>query len=224
MYRADHVGSFLRPREVLDARGDPAVAPERLAEIENRHILRILARQKDLGLEIFTDGELRRGGFMSDFYESVDGLDQDGSIARDWKSSGAAAGVATTGLAGVVVGRIRQKKRLTRHEADFLTRHSPGDIKMTLPSANQFPAIMYRKGLSDRASVTPTCAPILPISGTSSGGGSYRLLSATGWDAKLVLGSGAAVGEEVLPGRSRSRERDCSREATRSSRLCIRCP
>jgi len=153
MYRADHVGSFLRPREVLDARGDPAVAPERLAEIENRHILRILARQKDLGLEIFTDGELRRGGFMSDFYESIDGLDEDGSIARAWTGSrtGSAAGSGPSRLAGVVVSRIRQKKRLTKHEVDFLTRHSPGDVKMTLPSANQFPAIVYQKGLSDRA-------------------------------------------------------------------------
>ena len=87
MYRADHVGSFLRPREVLDARRDPGVTPERLAEIEDRHILRVLARQKELGLEIFTDGELRRGGFMSDFYESVDGLDEDGSIARAWTGS-----------------------------------------------------------------------------------------------------------------------------------------
>ena len=154
MYRADHVGSFLRPREVLDARGDPGVTPERLAEIENRHILRVLARQQDLGLEIFTDGELRRGGFMSDFYESIDGLDEDGSIARAWKSSrdgGAAASSAPSRLAGVVVSRIRQKKRLTEHEIDFLTRHSPGDIKMTLPSANQFPAIVYQKGLSGRA-------------------------------------------------------------------------
>lgn len=159
MYRADHVGSFLRPRELLDARRDPSLTPERLAEIEDRYILGVLGRQKDLGLDIFTDGELRRSGFMSDFYESVDGLDQDGSIARDWRSSGGAAGVATIGLAGVVVSRIRQKKRLTRHQADFLARHSPGDIKMTLPSANQFPALMYQKGLSDR--VYPTYSAFL---------------------------------------------------------------
>jgi 5-methyltetrahydropteroyltriglutamate--homocysteine methyltransferase len=159
MYRADHVGSFLRPRELLDARRDPSLSPERLAEIEDRCILGVLARQKDLGLEIFTDGELRRSGFMSDFYESVEGLDEDGSIARDWRSSRAAAGVATSALAGVVVGRIRQKKRLARHEADFLARHSPGDIKMTLPSANQFPAVMYQKGLSDR--VYPTYSAFL---------------------------------------------------------------
>jgi 5-methyltetrahydropteroyltriglutamate--homocysteine methyltransferase len=151
MYRADHVGSLLRPRDLLDARRDPGISPERLAEIEDRQILRVLGRQKDLGLEIFTDGELRRSGFMSDFYESIEGLDEDGSIARAWTSSGGAANVPTSRLAGVVVSRIRQRKRLAKHEVDFLARHSPGDIKMTLPSANQFPAIVYQKGLSDRA-------------------------------------------------------------------------
>ena len=157
MYRADHVGSLLRPRELLDARSDAGVTPERLAAIEDRHILRVLAQQKDLGLEIFTDGELRRGGFMSDFYESIEGLDEDGSIARAWTSrrgGGAAASSAPSRLAGVVVSRIRQKKRLAKHEVDFLTSHSPGDIKITLPSANQFPAIAYQKGLSDRVYTT----------------------------------------------------------------------
>ena len=149
MYRADHVGSFLRPRAVLDARSDAHVTPDTLRAIEDEHILRALARQKDLGFEIFTDGEFRRRGFMSDFYESVEGLDHDGSIARAWSS---AAGTGDTRpLAGLVVSKIRQTKRLTAHEVAFLTSHSPGDIKMTLPSANQFPAIMYRKGLSDRA-------------------------------------------------------------------------
>jgi 5-methyltetrahydropteroyltriglutamate--homocysteine methyltransferase len=148
-YRADHVGSLLRPQEVLDARNNPRIAPDRLREIEDRHILHVLERQKDLGFRIFTDGELRRRGFMSDFYESVEGLDDDGSIARTWKgTSGASSGDA---LKGLVVGTITQKKRLAKHEADFLARHSPGDIKMTLPSANQFPAIAYRKGLSEQA-------------------------------------------------------------------------
>jgi len=39
---------------------------------------------------------------------------------------------------------------LTRHEVDFLKQHSPGDIKITLPSANQFPAIFYKKGVTDK--------------------------------------------------------------------------
>ena len=78
LYRADHLGSFLRPADLLEARGDAALSPERLREIEDRNILRVLARQQELGLEIFTDGELRRRQFMSDFHESVAGLDQDG--------------------------------------------------------------------------------------------------------------------------------------------------
>ena len=154
MYRADHLGSLLRPQEILDARRDPGVTPERLTAIEDEQILRVLTRQRDLGFRIFTDGELRRQSFMSDFYESIDGLDADGSIARAWhgeRTEGAAAAVALTPLVGLVVDTIRPRKRLAAHEAGFLTRQSPGDIKMTLPSANQFPAIMYRKGLSDRA-------------------------------------------------------------------------
>jgi 5-methyltetrahydropteroyltriglutamate--homocysteine methyltransferase len=124
-----------------------------LAAVEDRHILGVLQRQKDAGLEIFTDGELRRAGFMSDFYESVDGLDTDYEIARTWKGApsgvAAARGIGAPGAA--VVAKLRQTKRLTKHEVDFLKRHAPGDIKITLPTANQFPAIAYKKGLSERA-------------------------------------------------------------------------
>jgi 5-methyltetrahydropteroyltriglutamate--homocysteine methyltransferase len=156
-YRADQVGSLLRPQEIRDARSDPSVGAEQLRQIEDRCILRALQRQKDLGFRIFSDGELRRSGFMGDFYESVDGLDKDGSIARAWQgesdtSSGGGAGIAQ--LTGLVVERLTQKKRLTAHETGFLVRHSPGDVKMTLPTANQFPAIAYRKGLSERAYAT----------------------------------------------------------------------
>jgi 5-methyltetrahydropteroyltriglutamate--homocysteine methyltransferase len=152
-YRADHVGSLLRPKELLDARRDPDVTHQQLAAIEDRHILEVLDRQKKIGLKIFTDGELRRTGFMSDFYESVDGLDRDVELDRAWKGAptgvGAARGVGAPG--GAVVGKLRQTKRLTKDEVDFLKRHAPGDIKMTLPTANQFPAIAYKKGISERA-------------------------------------------------------------------------
>src|SRR4030095_6365599 len=137
-YRADHVGSLLRPPELREA-------PAHI-QTQNKLLLYALRRQKDLGFNIFTDGELRRRGFMTDFYDSVDGLDMDGSIARAWRGE-----TVNTRLTGIVVERIRQKKRLTKHEVDFLKQYSPGDIKMTLPSANQFPAIAYKKGLSERA-------------------------------------------------------------------------
>jgi len=153
-YRADHVGSFLRPSELLEARKNPSIGPEQLKEIEDRHIQSALRRQKDLGFRIFTDGEFRRGGFMSDFNDSVEGLDDAEAIARDWKIEGSGASALAglkNRLPGVVIAKIRQKKRLTAHEVSFLKQHSPGDIKMTLPTPNQFPAIAYKKGLSDQA-------------------------------------------------------------------------
>src|SRR5258708_38656891 len=73
-HRADHVGSFLRPAELLEARKAGA-SPERLRVIEDQHILRVLAKQKEIGLDIFTDGEIRRRNFMSDLIDAVHGFD-----------------------------------------------------------------------------------------------------------------------------------------------------
>jgi 5-methyltetrahydropteroyltriglutamate--homocysteine methyltransferase len=73
MFRADHVGSFLRPTELLEARS--TASPDQLRLIEDQHILRVLARQKELGFEVATDGELRRRNFMSDFTDAVEGFD-----------------------------------------------------------------------------------------------------------------------------------------------------
>ena len=155
-YRADHVGSLLRPRELLDARHTGSTTAAELTAIEDRCILDVLKRQKDAGFDIFTDGELRRTGFMSDFYESVDGLDREYEVDRTWQ--GARPGVAVASGVGApgraVVAPIRQTRRLARHEVEFLRQHAPGDIKMTLPSANQFPAIAYKKGVSEKAYAT----------------------------------------------------------------------
>jgi 5-methyltetrahydropteroyltriglutamate--homocysteine methyltransferase len=109
--------------------------------------LEVLNRQKDIGFKVFTDGELRRRGFMTDFHDSVDGLDMDAAVVRKWSGGSS----TMSGQTGLFVDNIKQKKRLTKHEVDFLKQHSPGDIKMTLPSANQFPAIAYKKGVSERA-------------------------------------------------------------------------
>jgi 5-methyltetrahydropteroyltriglutamate--homocysteine methyltransferase len=153
-YRADQVGSFLRPEALLMAREDPDISPVMLKTIEDQHILQVLARQKELGLEIFTDGEFRRSGFMGDFYDSIEGLDTGGTVDRKWKKREDGDGkkaAAAIPLLGVVVEPIKQTKRLAKDELDFLKLHSPGDIKMTLPTANQFPAIMYKQGISESA-------------------------------------------------------------------------
>ena len=124
LYRADHVGSFLRPAELLEARENQA-SPEQLRSIEDRHILRVLQKQKELGFEIFTDGELRRRSFMSDFTDAVEGFDFGDEVARSWQAgaqaqAGAPASVGVAKLTGIVTAKLRAVKRLTGHELPFL--------------------------------------------------------------------------------------------------------
>ncbi|HWF04927.1 MAG TPA: methionine synthase [Candidatus Angelobacter sp.] len=162
--RAEHIGSFLRPAELLEARRSPAFDPERLRALEDKHIQRVLARQKDLGFEVFTDGELRRRNFMSDFTDAVEGFDLSDTTNRTWLSEleparGSANGERAHGksddadvsrVAGVVTSKLKQVAPLTGHELSFLKQHSPGRIKITLPSATQFPAISFKRGVTDR--------------------------------------------------------------------------
>ncbi len=148
-YRADHVGSFLRPPELLNARHSAGTDPERLRALEDRHILRVLAKQKELGFEIFTDGELRRRNFMSDFTDAVEGLDLGDAVTRTWQA-GEAKDAAVSSVTGIVTAKLRQVRPLTGHELSFLKAQSPGAIKMTLPSATQFPAISFKRGVTDK--------------------------------------------------------------------------
>ena len=147
-YRADHIGSFLRPAELLEARRSATADPERLRAIEDRHIARVLRKQQELGFEIFTDGELRRRNFMSDFTDAVEGFDLGDALARSWQADQAKA--AASSVAGIVTAKLRPVRRLTGQELPFLKEHSPGPIKMTLPSATQFPAISFKRGITDR--------------------------------------------------------------------------
>ena len=146
-HRADQVGSLLRPPELLEARRAAPTDPERLRAIEDRHILRVLARQQELGFDVFTDGELRRRNFMSDFTDAVEGFDLGDAVARTWQAGAVAAPVSS--VTGIVTGKLRQLRRLTAHEVPFLRAHSPGTFKMTLPSATQFPAIAYKRGVTE---------------------------------------------------------------------------
>ena len=154
-YRADQVGSFLRPPQILEARQAERTDPERLRALEDWHIVQALEKQRDLGFEIFTDGELRRRNFMSDFTDAVAGFDFGDTVARTWQA-GSGARVPVSSVAGVVTARLHPLRRLTLHELEFLKRHSPGAIKMTLPSATQFPAIAYKRGVSDRVYPSPS--------------------------------------------------------------------
>lgn len=152
-YRADHVGSFLRPRALLDARaagGDPA----RVHELEDANILALLTRQEELGFGVCTDGEFRRSTFMSDFTDSVEGfaLDED-AVGYAWKGS-ASSGPAPSHVLGIVRSKLRQMRRLTALETPFLLANNPIDSKVTLPSPNQFPLISFKRGVTDKVYAT----------------------------------------------------------------------
>jgi 5-methyltetrahydropteroyltriglutamate--homocysteine methyltransferase len=148
-YRADHVGSFLRPAELLEARRTAVQDPKRLRSIEDRDIERVLAKQKELGFEIFTDGEFRRRNFMSDFTDAVEGFDLGDAVARPWKA-GQEKDAPVSSVTGIVTRKLRAVEPLTGRELTFLKKHSPGNIKMTLPSATQFPAIAFKRGVTDK--------------------------------------------------------------------------
>ena len=90
-YRADHVGSFLRPAELLRARADEQIDREQLRQLEDKHVERVLQRQREIGLKIFTDGELRRVNFMSDFNDAVEGIDESDNLLRSWQATSAGA-------------------------------------------------------------------------------------------------------------------------------------
>jgi len=152
LYRADHVGSLLRPAELLTARAN-AKNPDELQAIENRHILRVLAKQNGLGFAMATDGELRRRNFMSDFTDAVEGFDFTEAVARRWQTDGKDKPVSS--VTGIVTAKLRQVRPLTNHELPFLKSHCKADIKMTLPSATQFPAISFKRGTSDQAYKDP---------------------------------------------------------------------
>jgi 5-methyltetrahydropteroyltriglutamate--homocysteine methyltransferase len=150
-YRADHVGSFLRAPEILEARR-AGVSGDALREIEDRQIDRVLGQQQELGFGVFTDGELRRSNFMSDFTDAVEGFDPGEAVARDWDEdkNDASKSSPVSKISGIVHAPLRQRFPLTGHELPYLRAHAPGPIKITLPSATQFPAISFKHGVTDR--------------------------------------------------------------------------
>jgi len=103
-----------------------------------------------LGFEIATDGEFRRRNFMSDFIDAVEGFDLADAVGRSWQS-GRSASAVNISVTGIVTSKLRQVRPLTGHELPYLKAHSPLPIKMTLPSATQFPAISFKRGITEKA-------------------------------------------------------------------------
>ncbi|KAL1888364.1 hypothetical protein Cpir12675_006201 [Ceratocystis pirilliformis] len=83
VYRADHVGSFLRPKEVLAAREQVnagTLTIEGLRTIEDKHIAELVAKQAKNGIQSITDGEFRRAFFHIDFLQHIGGCQREGSL------------------------------------------------------------------------------------------------------------------------------------------------
>ena len=76
-FRADHVGSLLRPRALLQAREDAAsgaISPDDLRAIEDDAIRDAVRMQEDIGLRSVTDGEFRRASWHMDFIYEIGGV------------------------------------------------------------------------------------------------------------------------------------------------------
>jgi 5-methyltetrahydropteroyltriglutamate--homocysteine methyltransferase len=157
-YRADQVGSLLRPPALLETRAAHAAGRidlETLRAAEDQAILDALALQRDVGVDVYTDGELRRSSWQSDLAEAVEGFVPE-HITRQWRGPGGGAEASRALVAGA---RLRQTRRLTAHESGFLRAQSPGPCKITMPSPSVFALASFRPGITDR--FYPTRADLL---------------------------------------------------------------
>jgi 5-methyltetrahydropteroyltriglutamate--homocysteine methyltransferase len=149
--RAEHVGSLLRPAALLAARAAHdagEIDGAALREAEDRAIEQAIALQKEIGLDVYSDGEYRRLSFLSDVADAVDGF-VDGHATMDWH--GGAPGADKRSTAKIVGARLRRRRRLTAHEVPFLAAHAPGPYKVTLPDPTYFTLASWRPGTSEAA-------------------------------------------------------------------------
>src|SRR3972149_4475235 len=161
-FRADHVGSLLRPPELLQARTDFAegrTSADQLRAAEDAAVLKALELQRQAGIDVYTEGEYRRAGWSTALRDSVEGLVPDPApqstrrILGRWQ--GPSSDLANTALnlfgPSMVVGaRLRQVRRLAGAEAAFLRQHAPGPWKITMPGP-MTSLLMYKAGISDKA-------------------------------------------------------------------------
>lgn len=151
IYRADHIGSLLRPAELLEARkayANGAIDKAQLRQAEDQAILRALEVQRDTGMEVFTDGEYRRESFLSGPPQWLDGFSaSEESYLREWH--GPDGGMLPTRVR-VVSARLEAKSRFTADEISFMNEHAPGPIKITIPAASMLGFGAFKEGITDR--------------------------------------------------------------------------
>ncbi len=148
-FRADHVGSLLRPRSVLDARKRHAardIGADELREIENEGIKDAIKLQEDVGLKGITDGEFRRMHFHTDFLVQIGGMEMQGGIATKFQKEGGDLEFAPPKL--VTTGRLRRTHPIMRADYEFIAAHTQATPKITMPS----PSMAHFRGGRDAIS------------------------------------------------------------------------
>jgi 5-methyltetrahydropteroyltriglutamate--homocysteine methyltransferase len=150
--RYDHVGSFLRPKYLLDARAQKAsgvISAEQLRLVEDKAIAEIVAFQQSVGMKSITDGEFRRTYFHIDFLEQMGGVHTDipVTIIRPDGSEELAPPVIK------VIDKVRHVKDIQRADFEFLKSqvaagHTP---KVTIPSPTMLHFRGGRAGISRQA-------------------------------------------------------------------------
>jgi 5-methyltetrahydropteroyltriglutamate--homocysteine methyltransferase len=142
-FRADHVGSFLRPKELLEARDrfkQGAISKEQLRAIEDAAIRDIVRFQEELGLQGITDGEFRRTYFHIDFLEQLEGVETRGGIAASFHSASGEVNFAPPVMH--VTGKLRHARPIQFADFEFLKATTKRMPKVTIPS----PTMLHFRG------------------------------------------------------------------------------
>jgi len=142
-FRADHVGSFLRPPELLAARDQFAkgeIGRPALREAEDAAIRDIVSFQENAGLSGITDGEFRRTYFHIDFLEQLEGVETKGGIAVSFHT--AKGNVEFAPPVMKVTAPVRHVKPIQVADFEFLKSVTKRTPKVTIPS----PTMLHFRG------------------------------------------------------------------------------
>lgn len=140
-YRADHVGSLLRPPALQHARAQRRsgeISETALRSVEDTAIEHIIARQAEIGLRSATDGEFRRSMWHFDFLERLDGVES----FRTAKGIAFQGGIETQAKGLRVTGKIGFSAHPMVDHFAFVRDHTRATPKMTIPS----PSVLHFRG------------------------------------------------------------------------------
>ncbi len=151
-FRADHVGSLLRPSWLIDARKDfqaGKISHEELHKHEDRAVRAVVAMQEEIGLHSITDGEFRRQTYLSEFLNPI-GVELLPQKSDDLVYHDDHGGTVPATKA-VVDRRIKWKSSINVDAFAFLKSITRGTPKVTLPAPTQVHFFAGTTGISKTA-------------------------------------------------------------------------